>query len=1163
MRGDPMFAFKLFVRLSLRHCLPLLILSACSSIAVAQAQASGEALTGVQLPKLGATPQIVGVADPGSLWPGGVIYYDDGGCIAGNTCPNLAQAVNTFNTDFAGVVQWTERTTQTTYVIITLSGTGGRGDVNTIGYPVIPGPVDMNCNTDCNIATLLHEMGHIIGLYHEQTRTDRDSHVTMYYGNVVKSTWVNNFAINLQNQQLLTSYDYASVMQYPPFVDSSNGGPVIETIPPGIPMQGTEGVPGSGNQDYSAGDKEGILRMYGHAPAAITITSNPVGLQVVVDGTNYTTPQTFNWTANSTHTLSVANGVQTLTGDIENSTQSATFYYTYGTWSDSSQQSHSITITPGNGSPAFPTTAPAVATYSANFVQLVPYTETVYPSGSGSASVSPLPQSYSGTSGDFFVARQEATLTASPNSGYNFYEFNAQAPYFWLPGGISANPKTFYVPDTGNPVAVSAEFTSSPVYTVNAIPSATINNSFSSNLWAYVDGGFWYTPKSFSPDPAYDGSAWNSGTTHTLSLSYNGDTTNPPEQPYSANTQYEFSSWSDGGTYSHTTAGIPAASATYAATVNPVYAPWTNFGYPPCGGTAAITPASTDSGFYPWGTQLTYTATPASGWTFAGWTYDLTGTANPTNLTADDETLVFANFNITDTPLTITSLSPGSVSTGSSSFTLTINGTGFTSGSLVVVNGTYLSPVTYVSSTELQVTVSSNLVATPATFDVSVENFPSGSDGCAVFGYETFAVNASGITPTVTVSPAESSITTLQADSVTVTVSGGGGNPTPTGSVALSSGGYNSGPTTLTGGSTVINVPAGSLAVGDDTLTAVYTPDSGSSSTYNSASGLASVDVSQGIGSCTTANSNPNPNPDSFDTVGDFNGNCVSDILWRNSTTGAVKIWFMNGITVASQGIVGTVAPPWNIVGVADFNGDGKADLLWQNSSTGEVEIWLMNGATKTSSGSPGTVGSPWAIAGVGDFNGDGKADILWRNSTTGAVKIWFMNGITVASQGIVGTVAPPWNIVGVGDFNGDGKADLLWQNSSTGEVEIWLMNGATKTSSGSPGTVGSPWAIAGVGDFNGDGKSDMLWRNSTTGAVKIWFMNGTAMASQGIVGTVAPPWNIVGSADFNGDGKADLLWQNTSTGEVEIWLMNGATKTSSGSPGTVTSPWEIVPAAP
>ena len=368
---------------SLQCCLLTLSILAFSAVTVARAQADGEAFPGVQLPNPGLNPQTVGVADAGSLWPGGVVYYDDGGCINNNLCPGLAQAISTFNTDFSGAVQWTKRTTQTTYVIITLNGTGGRGDVNTIGYPAAAGPVNMNCNTDCNIATLLHEMGHIIGLYHEQTRTDRDSHVTMYYQNVVKSTWPSNFAINLQNQQLLSSYDYASVMQYPPYVDSANGGPVIESIPAGIPMQGTEGVPGAGNQDYSAGDKEAILRLYGHAPSTVTITSNPVGLQVIVDGTTYTTPQSFSWSANSTHTLNVASGVQSLTGDIENSAQSTTFYYTYGTWSDSSQQSHSITVTPGNGSPAFPTTAPAVATYSANFIQLVPYTETVTPSGSG------------------------------------------------------------------------------------------------------------------------------------------------------------------------------------------------------------------------------------------------------------------------------------------------------------------------------------------------------------------------------------------------------------------------------------------------------------------------------------------------------------------------------------------------------------------------------------------------------------------------------------------------------------------------------------------------------------------------------------------------------------------------------------------------------------
>ncbi|HSY00521.1 MAG TPA: VCBS repeat-containing protein, partial [Acidobacteriaceae bacterium] len=96
--------------------------------------------------------------------------------------------------------------------------------------------------------------------------------------------------------------------------------------------------------------------------------------------------------------------------------------------------------------------------------------------------------------------------------------------------------------------------------------------------------------------------------------------------------------------------------------------------------------------------------------------------------------------------------------------------------------------------------------------------------------------------------------------------------------------------------------------------------------------------------------------------VGDFNGDGKTDIVWRNSTTGEVKFWFMNGIAVASQGVVATIAPPWNVVGAADFNGDGKADLLWQNTSTGEVEVWLMNGITKTSSGSPGTVASPWEV---------------------------------------------------------------------------------------------------------------------------------------------------------------------------------------------------------
>ena len=415
-------------------------------------------------------------------------------------------------------------------------------------------------------------------------------------------------------------------------------------------------------------------------------------------------------------------------------------------------------------------------------------------------------------------------------------------------------------------------------------------------------------------------------------------------------------------------------------------------------------------------------------------------------------------------------------------------------------------------------------------------------------------------TPTVTVTPGQASITTAQALSVTVSVSGGTGNPRPTGSVKLSSGSYTSATTTLTAGSATINIPAGSLAVGSDTLTGTYTPDTGSSSTYNSASGLASVTVVQAIGSCSTANPNPNPNPESFAAIGDFNGDCKSDILWRNSTTEQVYEWLMNGTTYSGSGSPGTLTSDWVIQGAGDFNGDGHADILWRNSTTGEVDIWLMNGTTTASSTSLGYVSSDWIIQGVGDFNGDGKADILWRNSTTGQVYLWLMNGTTMSGGGSVSYVSSGWNIAGIGDFNGDGKADILWRNSTTGQVYVWLMNGTTLASMGSPGTPTSGWSIAGVGDFDGNGTSDILWSNNTTRQIYIWFMNGATTAITGSPGSVSSGWNIEGVGDYDGSGRAGILWRNSTTEQVYVWLMNGATITSTGSPGTPDASWEIAP---
>ena len=101
--------------------------------------------------------------------------------------------------------------------------------------------------------------------------------------------------------------------------------------------------------------------------------------------------------------------------------------------------------------------------------------------------------------------------------------------------------------------------------------------------------------------------------------------------------------------------------------------------------------------------------------------------------------------------------------------------------------------------------------------------------------------NQNPTTPTVTVTPASNSIAAAQSLAVTVTVTGSDG--VATGSVVLSGGGYTSAATTLVAGSVTLTIAAGSLATGSDMLSATYTPDSSSSSKYNSASGTSTLPV--------------------------------------------------------------------------------------------------------------------------------------------------------------------------------------------------------------------------------------------------------------------------------------------------------------------------------
>ena len=181
--------------------------------------------------------------------------------------------------------------------------------------------------------------------------------------------------------------------------------------------------------------------------------------------------------------------------------------------------------------------------------------------------------------------------------------------------------------------------------------------------------------------------------------------------------------------------------------------------------------------------------------------------------------------------------------------------------------------------------------------------------------------------------------------------------------------------------------------------------------------------------------------------TGDFNGDGQVDILWRNDS-GQLSDWLgtSNGSFVSnSANLSSIVTTDWQIVGTGDFNGDGISDILWRNTNSGQLSDWLgtSNGSFVSNSANlSSTVTTDWQIVGTGDFNGDGISDILWRNANSGQLSDWLgtSNGSFVSnSANLSSTVSTDWKIVGTGDFNGDGITDILWRNNISGQISDWL----------------------------------------------------------------------------------------------------------------------------
>lgn len=78
----------------------------------------------------------------------------------------------------------------------------------------------------CNTMSTTHEIGHALGLWHEQSRMDRDAYIIIIWDNI-EEKYRYNFNQHLTDGLDFGDYDYQSIMHYTAYAFSKNGEKTI------------------------------------------------------------------------------------------------------------------------------------------------------------------------------------------------------------------------------------------------------------------------------------------------------------------------------------------------------------------------------------------------------------------------------------------------------------------------------------------------------------------------------------------------------------------------------------------------------------------------------------------------------------------------------------------------------------------------------------------------------------------------------------------------------------------------------------------------------------------------------------------------------------------------------------------------------------------------
>jgi len=451
-------------------------------------------------------------------------------------------------------------------------------------------------------------------------------------------------------------------------------------------------------------------------------------------------------------------------------------------------------------------------------------------------------------------------------------------------------------------------------------------------------------------------------------------------------------------------------------------------------------------------------------------------------------------------------LVPASVAPGGNGFTLTVNGTGFVSGSVVNWNGVALA-TSFVSSKKLTANVPAFLIAAAGTVYVTVVS-PGPGGGIST--------------------PVPFTITS------------------PTNSLTFST-------TTISVGQTPGKVVVADFNNDGKLDLAVVNEDQPDRSCYTfGGNGTISILLGNGDGTFSAASTVCFPNELQYDavpllTVADLNGDGRPDLIARYDADGAgYAVFYGNGDGTFT---LGHYEDGWDGIGsiaAADFDGDGLMDLAIPVDSFGDTQVKLVLGNGQAA-GFAGWGNDATRIS-AGDFNNDGILDLI-GNVGEIALGVGAGNFTTEIMSGYptTGTLQRQ----AVADFDGDGNLDFAINDASSNS--LWLLRGhgdGTFTPvTGEPSLAQFSNDVA-VADLNGDGKLDLIYSDDCASpcvaqTIEIFLGNGDGTFQPGISVPVGNSPSSIAVGDFNGDGRLDIAVVNSADNTISILLQAPAAQTN------------------